>query len=127
MKLRQAVLSDCRNIYIWRNHELNRKYSHNSTIIPYKQHREWFAKNYEGLFIGYERNPIGVIRFVNSLISIYLVPGYHGNGYGKKLLQAAIVYHGKPIKAEILPDNIASIKIFEACGFKEKEGVWYYV
>lgn len=139
MKIRKATIEDCKNIYEWRNHEINRQFSHNTDIIPYEWHVEWFTKKIDSpitdILIGSTDENIGVIRFdyinINhALISIYLVPGKHGKGLGKELLKDAIKWLKNKgdynIKAEILPENIASLKIFAAMGFKYDVDGWYF-
>jgi len=132
IELRLATLSDMRNIYSWRNDVSVRQYSHSPAEIDYAQHKLWFEK-----IVGDSERPIliaslqglnlGVVRFdINddqAEVSIYLVSNMQGNGYGSALLLAGeqwLIQRHKKIKniiAEILPDNIASQKLFELSGY----------
>ena len=64
---------------------------------------------------------IGFIKNVNDIfISININPNFRGNGYGSTILKEVLdkIDKGVLIKAEIIKDNIASIKLFEKCGFE---------
>ena len=55
-------------------------------------------------------------------VSVYVSEKARGNGVGKKLLNALINESEKnnfwTLQAGIFPENVASIKIHEACGFR---------
>ena len=55
-------------------------------------------------------------------VSVYISERSRGKGLGKKLLEALITESEKnnfwTLQAGIFPENIASIKIHEACGFR---------
>ena len=70
-------------------------------------------------------------------VSIYVHPEAAGKGIGKKLLQELIRVSEKEgfwtLKAVIFPENVASIHLHKACGFREvgihermgkMDGVW---
>jgi len=139
IKLRHATPEDIKKIFEWRNAEEIRQFSFNTALIPWKTHVEWFNTtllcNDRILMIGeIEENPIGVIQYnlLNSeeaIINIYLVPGLQSQGLGTKLLLAGIKWASqniniKHILAEIIPDNIASIKAFTKAGFQETHRVF---
>lgn len=124
----KATLSDCDNIYSWRNAEENRLYSINSDVIDFSAHHKWFSEiinnnNCNLLVASYENNPLGVVRFdydnSKAEISLYLVSGLHGKGMGLSLLFGAehwLREHRKDImeiSAKVLQNNIASVRIFE--------------
>lgn len=134
IKVKPAQSEDCENLYNWRNEEINRRFSLNPEIIPYEAHIEWFNKKVNNpackLLIGYiDNNPLGVVRLDHSnshshdlsqyvTVSIYLVPGMHGKGYGKFLLSESLKKaEAYEAIAFIFPQNIASVKTFEKCGF----------
>lgn len=126
--LKQAHHDDCINIHKWRNSPENRVYSINNNEISLTDHEKWFAKiinnKDHNLLIAYHNNqPIGVVRFdyagQTAEISLYLTPGQHSKGYGLPLLIAAENWlknnHSdiNEINAQILQENIASLKIFQ--------------
>lgn len=56
-------------------------------------------------------------------VSVYVHHNFQGKGIGKKLLQALILESEKQnlwtLKAGIFPENLASIKLHEQCGFRQ--------
>lgn len=128
IELRQATLSDMEKIYVWRNDISVRQCSHNPAEIDYSQHKLWFEKNLDDsnrpvLIASLQGEELGVVRFdINACqaeVSIYLRASMQGNGFGAALLSAGekwLIKHHQNIKniiAEILPENIASQKLFE--------------
>lgn len=134
VQIREAVLTDCDLIYQWRNHRINRQYSHNRDEIVYEQHKLWFdntlcSKNKEIYIAEDSVGHVGVLRMDKQndeqyIISVYLTPFRHGKGLAEQLLLEGLGYfkrkHKKKVKliAEIKNDNIASIKTFEKAGFE---------
>lgn len=149
LQLRKAEFQDAKPIWELSNQPYVREYSINKSTIPWESHIEWFNSklndnnylmlvvlNSSGEFIGrisYQKNE-------NSLVvSICLSKVIQGKGESHRLLREADLLcfsHWntlKPIKAEINPDNIASIKAFERAGYKKSseiqvyDGVLYWV
>jgi len=56
-------------------------------------------------------------------VSVYIHPDQRGKGVGKKLLQAMIIESENQnlwtLQAGIFPENLASLKIHEQCGFRQ--------
>jgi len=132
LELRLAVLSDMEKIYTWRNDVSVRQYSHNPAEIDYTKHQLWYEKIVDDcdrpvLIASIAGKDLGVVRFdINDYqaeVSIYLIASMQGNGYGSALLSAGekwLIQYRKNIKnivAEILPENIASQKLFESSGY----------
>lgn len=141
IKLRRATHEDMARIYEWRNAPSTQKYSFNAEPIPWDTHVNWFKDilfcDKRILLIGeILHHPIGVLRFNlldsdEAVVDIYLVPGEYGKGLGSKLLLAGIQWArlnttAKMIRAEIISDNIASLKAFAKVGFKEQHRVFKY-
>lgn len=137
--LRPAQIWDCEPLHQWRNAEETRRYSHQSAPIPMKQHQRWFDAvlhdPQRALLIGErDRRPVGVLRYdceeSRCTVSVYLVPGQHGRGYGARLLQAGhdwLQRHRKDIKlvrAEVLDTNSASLNAFLQAGYQRHGGVY---
>lgn len=130
--LRSAVMDDCESVYAWRNAEINRQYARDPQPFSMEQHRQWFARalneSDQALLIGeVAGEPMGVLRYdledELAEVSIYLVPGWHGRGYGARLLDAGQWWlrqqypNLKTIKAEVLSANAASAASFIKAGF----------
>ncbi len=131
--LRRAVMDDCEPVYAWRNAEINRQYARDSKPFPMEKHRQWFARMLDDpdlvLLIGeVAGEPVGILRYDFDAelaeVSIYLVPGWHGRGYGARLLDEGQRWLGryypdlKIIQAEVLSANAASAASFLKAGFE---------
>ena len=77
--------------------------------------------------VAYEGNaPIGFVQYEckpdgTASLAYYVRPDLRGRGYGKQLLQAILAapdsIHATAIWAGVDPDNLASLRCFEAVGF----------
>lgn len=130
--LREAAAADCENLFLWRNDPEVRRHSLDSRPLEFTAHQKWFSKVLESadrpLLIGASGgDDVGVIRFDvegrEAVVSVYLRPGCIGHGYGAMLIDAGsrwVREHCAGVKclvAEIKPENIASIRAFEAAGY----------
>jgi UDP-2,4-diacetamido-2,4,6-trideoxy-beta-L-altropyranose hydrolase len=134
--LRPATSWDCDALYAWRNAEINRRYSGDDRMFSIEAHRQWFADMSVDpsriMLIG-EANcePIGVLRFdlkaSEAMVSIYLVPGRHGMGWGESLLDSGAEWlrAHRPeivtIRARVKTGNHASLAVFGRAGYLEQE------
>ena len=66
--------------------------------------------------------PAGYTGVVNNDIRVAIHPDYQGMGIGKYMIEELLKRYPQAI-AKIKLDNIASINLFEKCGFKKK----YYI
>ncbi len=120
--------------FLWRirNDPLSRKYSINTSYIPYQNHKKWFIErlnsNKSIIYVcKIEDVKIGIVRFENIEINIFevsviLSPDYRKHRISQKLLFGAInefYKKNKEVKllAKIHKDNISSLKIFKKLGF----------
>ncbi|MCB1764847.1 MAG: UDP-2,4-diacetamido-2,4,6-trideoxy-beta-L-altropyranose hydrolase [Candidatus Competibacteraceae bacterium] len=130
--LRCAVPDDCRNLYIWRNDEVTRRYSGDGSPISWETHCLWFSKAIGNtaslLVIGeHDGRPVGVLRFdlkgKQATISVYLVPGNQGSGLGTALIEAGTRYVAQHVPqiseiiAQLSVHNQASKGAFEGAGY----------
>lgn len=135
LTLRLAGPADCDNIYHWRNTEETRRFSFQLRVIPLEDHRRWFTATLADpnriLLIGEIRGePVGVLRYDmdgdKAKVSIYLVPGKQGYGYGPELLEAGHqwIERNHPelqsVLAEVLIINQPSVKAFLEAGFERQ-------
>lgn len=134
LKIRRAELADSDIILQGRNAELSRRYSFSSDMISQDAHQRWYAKNLPDpnkiLFIGEcQGEPIGVMRYdledEHAEVSIFLLPGHYGKGYGSRLLiqtENWVRQHVPRIRtvyAKIMAGNKASLNAFEKAGFEK--------
>ncbi|MDM4772062.1 UDP-2,4-diacetamido-2,4,6-trideoxy-beta-L-altropyranose hydrolase [Solimonas sp. SE-A11] len=135
VRLRRARADDVRNVYEWRNDESTRRHSHSSSVIPYADHQRWFEKvladPQRALLIAEDQGrPVGVLRYDvqqdGALVSIYLVPGCGGAGYGSAILGAGSRWLAaeqpevRTVVGEVLEANVASHRAFREAGYAFK-------
>jgi len=131
-KIRLAALNDSYSIWEIRNHPSVCRFSNNNQEIPLAEHMLWFEKkyfsgqdNYCFVMISEKNNPIGYCRFDfdgvknRYIISIAIDSDFQGKGLGNNLLAGALRLFdkNKEIFAEILKDNVASVKLFKNNNF----------
>jgi UDP-2,4-diacetamido-2,4,6-trideoxy-beta-L-altropyranose hydrolase len=132
IQLRPAVEQDCLAVLEWRNAPGTRENSLAPDLIDESAHTAWFKQALEDddriiLIAESEGRPVGVMRYdvsaASAAVSIYLVPGEQGKGFGQGILHAAEVWlrTNRPevcsLTAEVLESNQASQQIFERAGF----------
>lgn len=133
--IRQADKGDCDIYYEWANDPNVRAMAYSKDAIKYDNHVRWFAKKIKSrdtfMYICYaNREPIGQVRYDiedgDALIDISVDSKHRGKVLGKAILSATLMEFQRQqpqmrIVAEVLPNNIPSQKMFEACGFKQIE------
>lgn len=144
--LREAVPSDCRLLYDWRMNPVTRAGSFGHDTFPYEEHEKWFRKLMADpcrkqfiLLRMPAATPAAQLRLdllgQEAEISYSVAAAERGKGIGTLLIQTAVSYAGnlsgiRTLTAEVLPDNTASRRIFEKCGFHlsgEKPGKLLYI
>jgi RimJ/RimL family protein N-acetyltransferase len=119
----------------WRNADLNRLPSFDTTPITMDHHLAWLKAALDNprqtLMIAEDHgSPVGVLRYdctdKEAEVSIYLVPGCHGKGWGTQLLRAGThwLQNSRPeitcIRAHIKSDNLRSQSVFHTAGYVSK-------
>jgi RimJ/RimL family protein N-acetyltransferase len=130
--IREATMEDAEALFAWRNDESVRSVSRDPRRIEWPDHRAWLAgvmaDQRQILVIGECAGaPVGVVRFEvtgdEAEVSIYMVPGSAGSGFGSRLLLAAeswLVARRRDIasvKAETLQNNRPSHRLFQSTGY----------
>ena len=133
IKMRLATISDSESLFDWRSDRLSRSMSFDDTIPTFEEHRAWFENSLSNvnrtMYVGeLGTDKIGVCRFdlnkSESLaeVSINMNPKSRGRGLGKRFLTEGVECYLENNKYDLLakvkPENIASLKIFEAAGFE---------
>ena len=139
IKIRTARHDDSQKLFEWRNHPTIRAVSHNTNIISWESHQEWFASVLNApdilLLIGQQENlPVGVVRFDirgdEAEVSIYLAPYIQQSGQGRDLLQSAERWFAanqpnvSKICAHVLECNERSHRLFLSSGY-QVESTYY--
>ncbi|MDP2787489.1 MAG: UDP-2,4-diacetamido-2,4,6-trideoxy-beta-L-altropyranose hydrolase [Pseudomonadota bacterium] len=130
--LRQATVGDSAALHAWRNHPDTRRHAFDPAEIACETHERWLAKvladpDCELLIAESGGAAVGVLRFDISagrtLVSIYLVPGLAGQGWGVRLLLAGENWLRRQradvrvLEADVSAGNLASSRAFQAAGF----------
>ena len=141
IKLRGATLDDVNKTYEWAKDDVVRAFAFSKEDITFENHENWFfnkLKSNNTLYFILENvlnTSLGSIRIdadknENKWIISYLIdPNYHGKGLGTlilKLLEEKLndfpeSFKGRNLVGIVIPDNIASIKIFRKLGYSEEQ------
>ncbi len=134
IRVRRAAPADRDAVFGWRNAESTRRYFFSPEPVPQAIHNKWFKETLDRkdrvlLIAESEAGPVGVLRYDlngdEADVSIYLVPGEYGRGYGADTLEQGHIWlkaehpEIRRVLARIVTDNIASMKTFEKAGFHE--------
>jgi UDP-2,4-diacetamido-2,4,6-trideoxy-beta-L-altropyranose hydrolase len=137
-RLRRAQPEDCGLLYEWANDPDVRKASFSSDSITREGHSNWLDSKLADpnaiLYLAIDVNhaPVGYARYkiegTRALISIGLIAGFRGRGYGSTLLGMAVEElfrstTARSIDAYVKPTNEASLRMFARAGFRSQDGV----
>ncbi len=116
IRLRPAKPKDAQLVYRWRMDPETRKQSHNTGKFTKASHVKWFNQHLAELsMIEWDGKTVGQIRIHDGLVSIVVAPAYRGKGIATAALRKLGMV--RTFKAEIKPDNWASIRAFRKAGF----------
>ena len=132
ISLRPADSSDCNALFNWRNDPDTRAASIETSEIDASKHRYWYSQTLQNplrkILIGmFDQQAIGMVRLDHILaedrveVSIILAPEARGAGFAAPLLSKGLEqnpFGTSRFSATIKPTNVASQKIFAACGFR---------
>jgi UDP-2,4-diacetamido-2,4,6-trideoxy-beta-L-altropyranose hydrolase len=133
LRLRLVREDDCRLLFEWADDAVARTASFRSTPIAWEDHARWFAERLQDaqsvIYIGENagREPVGVVRFQikgeSAVLSVNVAAGFRGQGWGRELIlfSTRSLVRARSIRrvdAFVKPDNQASVRLFEASGFR---------
>lgn len=123
--LREGIISDCEQLFQWRNEMVTRMNSKYRGVISLEDHEKWYNKllnnDFTKLFLlQLENKAIGQIRLdqkgKDAVISFSIDCKYRGKGYGTKILELveeeAVKRQIVNLEAFVRSENIASKKSF---------------
>lgn len=94
-------------------------FAEHQRFIKSKPYPYWYlVKSDEGEWIG-----SAYITFSRE-VGLFLFEEDTGKGWGKKILDAVIEKHGKPLYANINPENSRSVKFFTGNGFRHIQNTY---
>ena len=133
LKLREATKNDVDLTFQWASDPNIRKYSFQQEAITQEMHYAWYNSKINDpdclyLLLEKDSEVIGSIRYdintENEAIISYLIDNnYHGHGYGNAILSLSLGVltekhpRLKQLIGFVVPENIASRKIFERQGY----------
>jgi N-acetylneuraminate synthase len=132
ISLQPAGPEDEGRVWVWNNEPDTRRASLRSDIIPWHDHRHWFAARLAdpqtSLWIVQTPTDgaVGSVRIERraeeDVLSIACTPGVRGQGIGARAIAAAAEQHARSGRGTVLvafvkPDNAASLRAFERAGF----------
>jgi RimJ/RimL family protein N-acetyltransferase len=132
--LRPAESSDEARLLEWRNESTTRAASLSTDEVSAEDHHRWLLHKLKDpdsvLFIVHvDSEPIGQVRLERiepelAEVSIGLTPDARGRGVGREVLRLAAESASEllgvaALSALVKPDNVASLRSFEAAGFTE--------
>lgn len=133
LTLRFARERDCRLLFEWATDAVARAASFHSDEILWEDHTRWFAERLQDrcsvIYIGENAagEPVGLVRFQvkgdRAVLSVNVARNYRGEGWGtelitfstRKLVRTKSV---EQIQAFVKPGNQASVRLFQAAGFR---------
>jgi RimJ/RimL family protein N-acetyltransferase len=135
IRLRSATAADADVLLAWRNDAGTRAASFNSEEIPRDGHVRWLAAKLNDpdcalLIVEAQGEAVGQVRLDRSdedrdvaEIHIALDPAARGRSIGRRALRAAVgeapaKIGAHRIEARVKPENEASLRAFEAAGFR---------
>jgi RimJ/RimL family protein N-acetyltransferase len=132
VRLRPATAADADLLLAWRNDPATRAASFGSEEIPRDAHLRWLARKLEDencalLVIEIAGAPVGQLRLERdgdtAEVHIALAPAARGRSIGRHALRTAVaearsLLGVSRITANVKPENEASLRAFEAAGFR---------
>jgi UDP-2,4-diacetamido-2,4,6-trideoxy-beta-L-altropyranose hydrolase len=133
LKLRLVRENDCQLLFEWANDPAARMASFHSKCISWEDHVDWFSDRLRDpnsvIYIGENAagKAVGLVRFKirgpSAVLSVNVAPEVRGQGWGKELIAFSTrslfrVGSVRRIEAFVRPDNKASVRLFEASGFR---------
>ena len=136
--LRRASMADAELLFEWKNDKTTIENSITKRGVTMDEHLQWlqgvinnpnrqlFILDVDGISVGQLRLDLEVIAdVVTAEISYGLGAEYRGKGLGKVLLEQAdtlsVMFKIVELKAEVLPHNKASQKLFKSLGYTEEQ------
>jgi UDP-2,4-diacetamido-2,4,6-trideoxy-beta-L-altropyranose hydrolase len=130
----KAAAGHLHTTFEWASDATVRAYSFNQNPIVFEEHQNWYLKKIQQpdciyLLGKWQNEIVGSLRFditrTDALISYLVSPKHHGKGLGRILLAKGLDYlatHNNEVTTAtgfVLPQNIASVKVFERLGFSQ--------
>ena len=136
--LRPATIDDAKLLLEWRNDPKTRAGSHSTAEVDLQSHVAWLAKTIQNparrLFVAMrDGQPVGTVRVdfdgTYHEFSWTVAPALRGQGIAKEMALLLAEQINGPIRAEVKPENFASMRVAEVAGMAltgEIDGVLHF-
>lgn len=136
LRLATSQETDIQAVFQWQCLPETRKYARNPNPPSWPEHRSWMLKQLDNkdchfYFIHKGETDAGVIRLNrqsdnNYEVSIFIDPVFYGQGLAQHGLAFLSQLHPDlNILAFVMPENRASVKLFEKAGYIHDRDNWY--
>jgi RimJ/RimL family protein N-acetyltransferase len=140
LRLRPATVADAALLLEWRNDEATRQASHNTGVVTPEDHARWLDALLRDpsrrLFIAeVNGDPVGSVRADRDPdgacheLSWTVAPSARGRGLGIPMVRRLLAEVTGPVRAEVKPGNLASVRMAEAAGLRFevlRDGVMHF-
>jgi RimJ/RimL family protein N-acetyltransferase len=125
--LRRASSADGLLLHRWRTDPVTSAASHQTGVIDLDAHLAWLAASLadprRAIYIAEADGvPVGTVRVDEGPdaceVSWTVAPDARGRGVGSRMVAMAAATIPGPIRAEIKPDNLSSVRIAQAAGMQ---------
>jgi RimJ/RimL family protein N-acetyltransferase len=131
ISLRKIDQQDAETLFEWANDPVVRANSIHTEPIKWDTHLAWLQSRLAAgtvmLMLEVDGKPAGQLRFDYDTdhqcwkIDYSISAEQRGKGLGKKIIEEGLVFLDKfPVVAFVKPENIPSLRVFEALGFENK-------
>jgi RimJ/RimL family protein N-acetyltransferase len=136
LKLRLAQEGDCQLLFEWAQDPVARAASFHPATISWEEHSRWFTDRMldpqSVIYVGENTvgEAVGLVRFQinegSAVLSVNVAPPFRGAGWGRELILFSTrdlvrAHSVRRIDAFVKPENQASVRLFEASGFRHAE------
>jgi RimJ/RimL family protein N-acetyltransferase len=131
LQLRKAGPDDARLLFDWANDPEVRQNSVNQQKITWEEHVSWLERKFAGgqsrfFMLEYESRPAGQIRLDREgdqwVINYTIAAEFRGKGLGKRMVELVLLqFPDATFRAVVKKDNVPSLRIFEALGFRQTD------
>jgi RimJ/RimL family protein N-acetyltransferase len=136
--IRPARPDDAYALWLWANDADTRRASHGRAEIPFDQHLAWLSRRLADpatlLLVAEDVGnvPSGSVRFEttdgwqSACISYVIAPDFRGRGRSRPLVAEGLarldqLYPGTRVWAQVMDENLPSLRVFRGLGWVEDE------
>ena len=112
-------MKDASLLYRWRNDSESVANSFGSKPVRWPEHLRWLSRRLKSIdpiyIFEFHDHPVGTVNIDGDILSYTIAPESRGHGLGTLMLALVKDRHG-PLKCQVKPDNVKSIKAATKAG-----------